>query len=195
MSQLFNYTKIKEVFSKVGAAVPGKQTTLAPQPVVFAAIAGEDLEAGQAVAITRTNGVYVATACDDADDFEGIILADVHAQEVRTDLANQQIYQFKAGTTISVLRNGYVWVPIQNATPTIARGGTVYIREAANATNTALPVGGLESALVSDETVALNGITFTGKVGFPLSGTQNGTTVASGLTGRTAEVKIELGLL
>lgn len=195
MSKFFSYTNVKEVFSKIGAALPGKQTTLAPQPIVFAAVAKEDLEAGAAVKVTKSNGVFFVEECDDADDFAGIVLADVHAQMVKTGNGVQQIYAFPAGSTVSVLRNGYVWVPVQDATPTIAHDGTVYIREAANATNTALPVGGLESALVSDETAALSGIAFTGNVGFPLQGTQNGTTVAGGLTGRTAEVKVELGLI
>ena len=195
MSKFFSYTNIKEVFSKVGAALPGHQTVLAPQPIVFAAIAKEDVEAGQAVKVSKTSdGAWQVEKCALAADFAGIVLADVHAQR-GVGNGQQFIYEFKKGSTVSVMRNGYVWVPVEDATPTIAHDGTVYIRIAANASNTAIPVGGLESASVASETASLSGIKFTGNVGFPLTGEQNGTTVAGGLTGRTAEVKVELGLL
>lgn len=195
MSKLFNYTSPKEVFSKVGAALPGKQTLLAPQPIVFAGVAGEDLEAGQAVEVSKSNGVFVVTKCDAAADFAGIVLADVHAQHVKDSNGMQHIYAFPKGTTVSVLREGYVWVAVQNATPTITRGASAYVRIAANASNASLAVSGIESAAVEDETAALTGCKFTGNVGFPCVGENNGSTVLNGATGRTAEVKVELGLL
>lgn len=192
----FNYnSSVKEVFSKVGAALPGKQTVLAPQPIVFAAVAAENLEAGQAVEVTKVNGVFKVSHCTAAAKFAGIVLADVHAQAIRTGNGVQHIAIFPAGSTVSVLREGYVWVPVQNATPTITRGNAAYVRIAADSNNAALEVGGLESASVTNQTAALTGCTFTGNYGFPLQGENNGSTVANGATGRTAEVKVELGLL
>ena len=195
MAKFFNYTKPYEVFSKVGAALPGFQTTLAPQPIVFAAVAAEDLEAGQLVEVAKSNGVFKVSHCTAANKAAGIVLADVHAQVVRDGLANQQIYAFKAGQTVSVMREGYVWVPVQDATPTITRNAAIYVRIAADSDNAAAQVGGIESASVASETAQVTGIVWTGNYGFPESGNNNGSTVANGATGRTAEVKIELGLL
>ena len=195
MAKYFNYTKPYEVFSKVGAALPGFQTTLAPQPITFAAVAAEELEAGQLVEVTKSNGVFKVSKCTAAAKAAGIVLADVHAQIVREGLGNQQIYAFAAGQTVTVMREGYVWVPVQDATPTITRGNAVYVRIAADSDNDAALIGGIESAAVSDETAQVSAIVWTGNVGFPETGNNNGSTETYGATGRTAEVKVQLGLL
>lgn len=195
MAKFFNYTKPFEVFSKVGAALPGFQTTLAPQPIVFAAIADEDLEAGQLVEVAKSNGVFKVKHCTAAAKAAGIVLADVHAQIVREGLGNQQIFAFAKGQTVSVMREGYVWVPVQDATPTITRDAAIYVRIAADSGNDAALIGGIESASVASETAQVTGIVWTGNYGFPETGQNNGSTETYGATGRTAEVKVQLGLL
>ena len=98
------------------------------------------------------------------------------------------IYKYK-NQSISVLRTGYVWVPVQD-NGTITAGGAVYVRTKADATNTALPIGGIETGADSGDCLAWTGATFTGQVGFPLSATTNGTS-SSGLTARVAQIKLD----
>ena len=133
-------------------------------------------------------------ANDAATAVAGVVMSDLKGQHFINDSGVQYVYQTAKGQSATVLRNGYIWVPVQNATPTIAKGGAVYMRNKASTTNTALPIGGIESSAVSNENVALTNFEFTGLVGFPCTGQNNGTTT-TGLTGRTAQVKVSLGNL
>ena len=204
MSKIFNYTKGYDVikFDTIGACLPGYASTLAPIFASFAGIVADDyVENGQLVKVVRdTTGKMNAltikgiVANDAATAVAGVVMSDLKGQHFINDSGVQYIYQTAKGQTATVLRNGYIWVPVQNATPTIAKGGAVYMRNKASTTNTALPIGGIESASISGENVALTNFEFTGLVGFPCTGQNNGTT-ATGLTGRTAQVKVSLGNL
>lgn len=204
MSKIFNYTKGYDVikFDTIGACLPGYASTLAPIFASFAGIVADDyVENGQLVKVVRdTTGKMNAltikgiVANDAATVVAGVVMSDLKGQHFINDSGVQYIYQTAKGQTATVLRNGYIWVPVQNATPTIAKGGAVYMRNKASTTNTALPIGGIESSAVSSENVALTNFEFTGLVGFPCTGQNNGTTT-TGLTGRTAQVKVSLGNL
>lgn len=204
MSKIFNYTKGYDVikFDTIGACLPGYASTLAPIFASFAGIVADDyVENGQLVKVVRdTTGKMNAltikgiVANDAATAVAGVVMSDLKGQHFINDSGVQYIYQTAKGQTATVLRNGYIWVPVQNATPTIAKGGAVYMRNKASSTNTALPIGGIESAAASGENVALTNFEFTGLVGFPCTGQNNGTTT-TGLTGRTAQVKVSLGNL
>lgn len=204
MSKIFNYTKGYDVikFDTIGACLPGYASTLAPIFASFAGIVADDyVENGQLVKVVRdTTGKMNAltikgiVANDAATAVAGVVMSDLKGQHFINDSGIQYVYQTAKGQTATVLRNGYIWVPVQNATPTIAKGGAVYMRNKASTTNTALPIGGIESAAVSSENVALTNFEFTGLVGFPCTGQNNGTTT-TGLTGRTAQVKVSLGNL
>ena len=204
MSKIFNYTKGYDVikFDTIGACLPGYASTLAPIFASFAGIVADDyVENGQLVKVVRdTTGKMNAltikgiVANDAATAVAGVVMSDLKGQHFINDSGVQYVYQTAKGQTATVLRNGYIWVPVQNATPTIAKGGAVYMRNKASATNTALPIGGVESAAASGENVALTNFEFTGLVGFPCTGQNNGTTT-TGLTGRTAQVKVSLGNL
>ena len=204
MSKIFNYTKGYDVikFDTIGACLPGYASTLAPIFASFAGIVADDyVENGQLVKVVRdTTGKMNAltikgiVANDAATAVAGVVMSDLKGQHFINDSGVQYVYQTAKGQTATVLRNGYIWVPVQNVTPTIAKGGAVYMRNKASTTNTALPIGGIESAAVSGENVALTNFEFTGLVGFPCTGQNNGTTT-TGLTGRTAQVKVSLGNL
>ena len=204
MSKIFNYTKGYDVikFDTIGACLPGYASTLAPIFASFAGIVADDyVENGQLVKVVRdTTGKMNAltikgiVANDAATAVAGVVMSDLKGQHFINDSGVQYVYQTAKGQTATVLRNGYIWVPVQNATPTIAKGGAVYMRNKASTTNTALPIGGIESATVAGENVALTNFEFTGLVGFPCTGQNNGTTT-TGLTGRTAQVKVSLGNL
>ena len=204
MSKIFNYTKGYDVikFDTIGACLPGYASTLAPIFASFAGIVADDyVENGQLVKVVRdTTGKMNAltikgiVANDAATVVAGVVMSDLKGQHFINDSGIQYVYQTAKGQTATVLRNGYIWVPVQNATPTIAKGGAVYMRNKASTTNTALPIGGIESASISGENVALTNFEFTGLVGFPCTGQNNGTTT-TGLTGRTAQVKVSLGNL
>ena len=204
MSKIFNYTKGYDVikFDTIGACLPGYASTLAPIFASFAGIVADDyVENGQLVKVVRdTTGKMNAltikgiVANDAATAVAGVVMSDLKGQHFINDSGVQYVYKTAKGQTATVLRNGYIWVPVQNATPTIAKGGAVYMRNKASTTNTALPIGGIESSAVSSENVALTNFEFTGLVGFPCTGQNNGTTT-TGLTGRTAQVKVSLGNL
>ena len=204
MSKIFNYTKGYDVikFDTIGACLPGYASTLAPIFASFAGIVADDyVENGQLVKVVRDteekmNALTIEgiVANDTATVVAGVVMSDLKGQHFINDGGVQYIYQTAKGQTATVLRNGYIWVPVQNATPTIAKGGAVYMRNKASTTNTALPIGGIESASISGENVALTNFEFTGLVGFPCTGQNNGTTT-TGLTGRTAQVKVSLGNL
>ena len=204
MSKIFNYTKGYDVikFDTIGACLPGYASTLAPIFASFAGIVADDyVENGQLVKVVRDTSekmnaltIEGIVANDTATAVAGVVMSDLKGQHFINDSGVQYIYQTAKGQTATVLRNGYIWVPVQNATPTIAKGGAVYMRNKASSTNTALPIGGIESASLSGENVALTNFEFTGLVGFPCTGQNNGTTT-TGLTGRTAQVKVSLGNL
>jgi hypothetical protein len=198
-STIFNYSGVKDTVN-FSAGLPGQRGRISPLDLIVTAIvkSGKTLENGMACKITfnSTSKVYEAepiAANDSVDVFDGFVIQDITAQKSDYTVGGPQFIYSYVGVPVSVLRNGYVWIPVQNATPTITSGGAVYMRTVADATITNLPIGGIESADDSTDTSILAKVLFTGQYGFPLQGTNNGTTVASGLTGRTALLMVNLG--
>jgi len=191
-SILFNYSKIKDTINW-DALLPGQRGKMAPNDVVFAGIvkAGETLENGQAVKVEYgTDGAAIFSKATTAANFVGFVLQDVEAQRNGETFGKPQfIYEYPAGKQVQVLTQGYIAVPLQTASPDVTAGAPVYIRTAAA---DGKAVGSIES-LAANGTVLTN-VSFTGRAGFPLAASTNGTS-ASALTGRTALVLIQKNYL
>lgn len=195
---LFNYTSgLSEVFNRTGSYLPGQLTksgwkmapslnTLSNQPRI---------EFGQVIkrAVNAAGLPYATSiaAGDTAANVYGIAIRDVVSQSQADYGAFQasQIYTYFPGQPISVLRKGYISVPVQNGTPTV--GGKVYIRIAANEANANLPIGGIETAAVEDETVELPNAVFESGAYFPMNGTSV-TPTADVATSQCATIFIDL---
>lgn len=197
-STIFDYSKgVKDTLNFDGF-LPGQETKGHPNFLAMSAIVknGKTVEAGMAVKITRATAgnlvVEPIEADDTADKFAGIIERDEQSQKDYTLFGGPQfIYAFPAGMNVSLVRNGYVAVPVQNATPTISLNGTLYMRIKTGAGKV---VGGIESAADTTNTVALTKCHFTGLSGYPTGSTNDGTT-STQITGRTAEILLELGAI
>lgn len=200
---IFNYTAIKDSVN-YSAFLPGqKGAHYDPNTVIVAAIAEDTIEFGSVVDVhpdADDQGIgcrYVEPIVVGAtiDKLTGIALADVKGQNILiTRQAHQFINAYAKGQSVSVMKKGFVWVPVQSS-GTVEAGGTVYVRVKASTNNASLPIGGIETAADSTNTLAWTGAKFTGDNGFPLSGTNDGTTVAGGLTGKTAEIHLDLDLI
>ena len=196
MSKIFNYAGVKDTLNFNGK-LPGQLGDVMPGKDIVAAIANEVIEDGQVVFVDSSKDLrgFVArmakpiAASDTAAKFSGVVLKDVHGQLGRAFLGSQNISEYAAGQAVSVLTQGSVHVPVQDA-GAIAAGAKVYVRIKENASNKALAIGGVETALVSGETVEWPNAKFTGLYGYPQKSTADGST-ADGLTGRTAEIVIE----
>lgn len=197
MSKIFNYSGVKDTLNFNGK-LPGQIGDVMPGKDIYAALTSEVLEDGQLVYVDSSKDlrgfvVRVAKpiqASDTAVKFTGIILKDIHGQLGRTALGSQNIHEYAKGTAVSVLSQGSVHVPVQD-TGTITANGKVYVRIKASTTNAALPIGGIETKEVSGETIEWTRAKFTGLYGYPQKSTADGTTSATSLTGRTAEIIIE----
>lgn len=189
---IFNYSRIPDAVKKAnGAYLPGHIAEVTPVDVKYAAIAGADLEDGQLVKKSYTNGVLTVSPLDASDATTaifGVVVHDIRGQRVAGDGI---IHTYVAGQEVTVMRVGYIAVPVQDS-GTVTAGASVYFRNAVDSTNKH-PVGGVETTAVSNAVVQFVGATFTGQVGYPLSSTQNGTT-ATAITARTAVIKLDLGL-
>lgn len=200
---IFNYTAIKDSVN-YSAFLPGqKGSHYDPNTVIVPAVAEDTIEFGSVVDVhldADDQGIgcrYAKPIVSNAtiDKLTGIALADVKGQNVLiTRQAHQFINAYAKGQAVSVMKKGFVWVPVQSS-GTINEGGAVYVRVKASSTNASLPIGGIETAADSTNTIAWTGVKFTGESGFPLSGTNDGTTVAGGLTGKTAEIYLDLDLI
>lgn len=190
---LFNYSKSPDVVKKSGGGfLPGHMSAVSPVDVKVAAVAGGALEDGQVVKMSLSNGIVTVSALasgNAATDVYGVIIHDVHGER---SLGEGIIHTYVAGDHVTVLRQGYVAVPLQDVKTNVTAGGTVYVRVTASGSNAGLPIGGIETAADSAKCVAISA-KFTGEVGCPLTGTQNGTT-ASAVTQTTAIIKLTLGL-
>lgn len=193
---LFNYTSgLKEVFDRNGNYVPGQiaksgwklapaLNTLSTEPAI---------EFGQVVkrGITAEGLPYATSIAtgDTADDIYGIAIRDVVSQAQANFGASttSYIYTYHAGQGVSVMREGYIAVPVQAGTPTV--GGKVYVRVAANTANPNLPIGGIEATAAAGENVEWEGATFESGAFFPMNGTST-TPSASVATSQCAVVFI-----
>lgn len=196
MSKIFNYSGVKDTLNFNGK-LPGQLGDVMPGKDIYAALANETIEDGQLVFVDSSKDLrgFVARVAkpieesDTAVKFTGIVLKDVHGQLGRSALGSQHISEYAKGQAVSVLTQGSVHVPVQDA-GAITANGKVYVRIAESATNANLPIGGIETASISGETVEWTNAKFTGLYGYPQKSTADGTT-ATALTGRTAEIVIE----
>ena len=124
----------------------------------------------------------------DGDTTAADIYGVVHRNATATyGVLSEQNFQNAPRLTLSVFRggrNGEIAVPLQNegSTPAV-KGGQVYVRVAASGTNAALPIGGIETEAVQDETIEWTGVTFTGPDYSPFRvENEHYTTVADGAT-------------
>ena len=199
MSKIFKYTSVKDVVNFDGF-LPGQKSRVSPNDVTYAVIADETLENGQLVNLFREKDDHgtlalfgkAITSAEDLNEV-GVVLQDVKAQEFRTSFRPQFIYEYPENRAVSVLRKGYVYVPVQNS-GAVTPESDVYVRTVASEDNESLPVGGIETAS-GEGLTKLEGAKFTGAYGYPLSGTNDGSTVVNGLTGKTAEIVINFELI
>lgn len=203
MSRLFNYSQIKDTANFDGM-LPGQQSRVHNTDVKFATIvnpvdlsngAVEYLESGELVTLHRgnekTGGVAYNTVYANrgtvaefsANEPYGVVVADVRGQMTRNAGPNF-IYKHPANHTVTVLTQGYIYVPVQDNGDILANG-SVYTNK----------VGGILTASSSDSNkVELPNAKFTGLWGYPLTSKQNGTS-STNLTGKTAEILLTVGLL
>lgn len=199
MSLIFNYSRIKDTVSR--ANLPGQKGKVTPLDTITAFVTGSTgkYENGMAVKIVAdSNGIRRATPIapgDTADKVAGFIIQDLRGETVVSQPFGSPrfIYEYAQGVEVSVLSKGVIWVPVQDSGD-ITAGSAVYIRTAVDSSNNVKPVGGIESATATGN-VKLTGAYFTGRVGYPLANQNNGSTTQAGLTGKTAEIVVELPLL
>lgn len=190
---LFNYASgLKDTYIRTGSYLPGEitKTGWKQAPSLNSAIA---IEFGQAVKRVVTGAVPIASPIETSDtaaDLYGIAVRDVQSQSQVTYGAYTKsfISNYIPGQGITVIRKGWVCVPVQNGTPTI--GGTVYMRVAANSGNANLPIGGFETSNSSGECVAINATFESGPI-FPMNGTST-TPTASVPTSQVAVIYLNL---
>lgn len=203
MSRLFNYSQIKDTANFDGM-LPGQQSRVHNTDVKFATIvnpvdlsdvAVEYLESGELVTLHRgnekTDGIDYKTVYANrgtvaefsASEPYGVVVADVRGQMTRVAGPNF-IYKHPANHTVTVLTQGYIYVPVQDNGEILANG-SVYTDK----------VGGILTASSTNENkVELPNAKFTGLWGYPLTSKQNGTS-STNLTGKTAEILLTVGLL
>lgn len=190
---LFNYgSGLKDTFVRTGSYLPGEITKSGwkQAPSLNSAIA---IEFGQAVKRDVSGAVPLAVniaASDTADDLYGIAVRDVQSQSQVTYGAYTKsfISNYIPGQGITVIRKGWVCVPVQNGTPTI--GGTVYMRVTASDSNANLPIGGFETSSDSGKCVAINAKFESGPI-FPMNGTSTAPT-ATLPTSQVAVIYLDL---
>lgn len=179
---LFDYSSgLKEEFNRKGSYMPG---TIAKSPYkicesVNSLSTNPPIEFGIVLKRKVTdNGLPYVTTIEEDDsftEFYGVAVKDVLSQSSvnRNDFQNQLIYTYIAGYPISVLKSGYVAVPVQNGTPIATH--QVWVRVAPSTENPSLPIGGIE-AEGSVGCVAWKGVFFESDGYYPLKGTNAGTT-------------------
>ena len=187
MSALFNYSKIKDTVN-FGGMLPGQNSRTHEIPVHYAGLIKANkgyVENGEVVGLHReiSEGLSVLLAVDSketefASAQKGIVLADVRGQVERYAGPNF-IYKHPTNTTVTVMTQGYVWVPVQDD-GTIVAEAEVFV----DANGGIVTTGGTK----------LTNAKFTGLYGYPLSSKQNGTE-GSKLTGKTAEICLGANLI
>lgn len=173
---LFNYTSgLTETFNKGGSYLPGQTTKIGYKlaPALNSLDTVPAIEFGQVVKrVIDANGLpYAANieSGDTASDLYGIAMKSVASQSqvVYSGFTKSFISTYVAGQAISVVKAGYITVPVQNGTPVV--GGTVYMRVTASTTNANLPIGGIETAADDGKCVALPAVFESGSL-FPMNG-------------------------
>lgn len=175
---LFNYNSgIKETFNRKGAYLPGQITKSGWKMVdaINSRNSDDAIEFGTVLKRLIDNDTKIPYVTNIVEDdayttFYGIAVRDVISQHT-TNLASPNanfIKSYYKGETISVIREGYVCVPVQNGTP--IPGDQVYVRVKPSLDNPNLPIGGIE-AIAALGTVAWKGVTFESGAYFPVKGT------------------------
>lgn len=182
---LFNYNSgLNEAFIRTGSYVPGQEakTGWKLAPALNTLTTNPAIEFGQVVKrAVDGNGLPYATSIasgDTADDFYGIAYRDIvsQSQVAYGPYSTSYIYTYTAGQPVSVMRSGYICVPVQNGTPAV--GGTVYMRVSASSSNANLPIGGIEATAEGATTVAIPNATFESGPFFPFNGTSTAPTAS-----------------
>lgn len=195
---LFNYNSgIKEIFLRKGAYLPGQiaksgwklvesVNSLNTNPAIeFGTVLKRQIEP-----TTKIPYVTQIEEDDEPSDFYGVAVKDV-TSEISVDLASTNariIKNYLNGVAISVMREGYICVPVQNGTP--ITGEQVYVRIMPSMTNPSLPIGGIE-ALASQGTIAWKNVFFESGPYFPLEG-NNISTSADTPTSQCATIKVAI---
>jgi len=136
------------------------------------------------------------------NDAATVLYGVVHRNATATySVLDEQVFGMAPRLTLSVFRGGrqgVIAVPVQNivnfdgdtnpVTPVVS-GAQVFVRVKPNTTNTALPIGGIETADSDGECVAWTGVTFAEPVSYPFKDERYTTT--AGIT--TAVAGINLG--
>lgn len=194
---LFNYSSgLKDTFIRQGSYLPGQiaKTGWKQAPALNTLATEPNIEFGQAVKrAVNDNNLPYATAIESGDaatDLYGIAVRDVVSQSSVTYGANGTsfIYSFANGQPVTILRKGWIAIPVQNGTPTV--GGTVYMRVTASDTNANLPIGGFETAADDGKCVAIPA-TFESVALFPMNGVSTAPT-ADVATSQTAVIYLDL---
>lgn len=175
---LFNYNSgIKELFNRQGSYLPGQMSKTTDlfftesinsldtnEPIEFGTVLKREID-------VNTNIPYVCPIEEDDtyDKFYGIAIRDIISQYATNYGANQSnfITSYVNGYPISVLREGYITVPVQNGTP--IPGQPVYVRVMTSTDNPNLPIGGIE-ATASTGTVEWKNVKFVSGPYFPAQG-------------------------
>jgi hypothetical protein len=165
------------------------------EPVMVAD--GVSFEWGELVVLDNDGRAAKVSGTTAAADIYGV----VHRNATATyTVLSEQVFQMAPRLTLSVFRggrDGEIAVPLQSVsdnevTPSLvapAKGGQVYVRIAASTANTALPIGGIETQLIQDETIAWTGVTFTGPDYSPArTEDEHYTTVADGATNKVVGI-------
>lgn len=169
---LFNYNSgLKDTFIRGGSYLPG-QIAKAGWKQVLSLNTNEAIEFGQVVKRDVSGAVPFAVALEASDtaaDVYGIAVRDVQSQgQVNYGVFTKSfINSYNPGQPVSIMRKGFITVPVQNGTPTV--GGTVYVRVTASSGNTYLPIGGIETAADEGKCVAIKA-TFESGALFPMNG-------------------------
>ena len=129
-------------------------------------------------------------AGDTTDSFSGIVARNATATY---NVLSEQVTQYAPRLTISVFkgnREGVITVPVQevHSTP-VTVGGDVYVRVAESATNPDLPIGGIETEAITDETVLWENAKFAEPLTYPFQ--EEKFTDASGATTAVAGIEIK----
>jgi len=158
------------------------------EPIMVAE--GTRFEWGEVVVRDADNRARKVTATDTGADFMGIVHRNASATY---SVLSEQVTGYAPRLTISVFRGGQegvIAVPVQNVGSTpVAVGGDVYVRVAESATNPDLPIGGIETEAIVDETVLWEDAKFAEPATFPFKDEKY--TDASGATTAVAGIEIK----
>lgn len=193
---LYDYNSgLKQIFNRKGSYLPGMIAKSGWKQVdaVNSYANGTPIEFGQVLkrVVDQTTRVPVVTAIEEDDPYNvffGVAVRDVISQsDVNFNSTNANIVtHYISGQPISVMREGYIAVPVQQGTP--IAGNPVYVRVAPSATNPALPLGGIE-AFADVGNVAWKNVVFESDGYYALEGT-NVLTNTNGITSQCATIKI-----